>query len=394
MGWNDSGNNDPWNNRNKQSGPPDLDQLLKQFQKKLAGMIGNQKSNGGSSPKDGDKMFNFVAVSAGLIFIAIWIFAGFFIVKAPEEAVELRFGKYTTTVGPGLHWIPRGIQSAYRVDVQQVDSYQYSAEMLTKDENIVKVDVAVQYRKEDPKAYLFNVEDPVESLRQATASALREVVGSNNLTDILTSGRTRIAQDVENQLKMLMENYKTGLSIIKVAMQPAKAPEAVQDAFDDAIKAREDEQRYINQAEAYRLQVLPQAEGQAKRLLADAKAYREQVVLNAKGEIARFDALLPQYRYAPEVMRQRLYLSALGRILNNSTKIFVDSKQGNNNLLYLPLDQLLKAQATNQTKVPYSIQSNEKGQSLTQSSNATERYDTSTSIYPSNSRTNYRGRGY
>jgi modulator of FtsH protease HflK len=392
MGWNESEGKDPWNNRKKQPNAPDLDKLLSNFQKKIAGVINQGKGGDGAGNGSDDKVFTFFAVAAFLFVLVIWAMSGFFTVKPSEEVVILRFGRYLTAVSPGLHWIPRGIESTYRVDVQQVESYEYPAEMLTKDENIVKVAIAVQYRKADPKAYLFNVDDPIESLRQATASALRQVIGGNDLTQILTSGRTRIALAVEEHLKMLLDSYGTGLEIIKVAMQPAKAPDAVQDAFDDAIKAQEDEQRYVKQAEAYRLQVLPQAEGQSKRLLADARAYREQVVFNAKGEIALFDALLPQYKQAPEVMRQRLYLTALENIFKNSTKILMDSQQGSNNLFYLPLDQLLKAQSPIKQVPSLQVHATPSASSESASQRAAS---TANSRYSANyNRNDYRGRGY
>jgi membrane protease subunit HflK len=184
------------------------------------------------------------------------------------------------------------------------------------------------------------VNNPTVSLQQATASALRQVIGNTNLDEILTSGREQVSEDVKIQLIQILKKYQTGIEITQVALQPAKAPDAVKEAFDDAIKAQEDEQRYINQAEAYRMQVIPQASGEKQRVLSDANAYQQQVVLNAKGETARYLALLPEYQQNPDVTRERLYLGALQNVFTNSTKVFVDQKQGNNTLMYLPLDRL------------------------------------------------------
>jgi membrane protease subunit HflK len=233
------------------------------------------------------------------------------------------------------------IESRYVVNVQQVMTYPYQAEMLTQDENIVSVDLVVQYRISNLQDYLFNVSNPHESLQQATASALRQVIGQTKLDDVLTSGREKVRQDTQMVLEKTLELYRTGLIIADVNMQPAKPPEEVTAAFDDAIKAREDEQKFKNQAVTYANRAVPVATGSASRLLAEANAYKQQVVLNAQGETIQFLALLPQYQLAPEVMRKRMYLDTLQFVLGHSSKILVDAPQSNN-MMYLPLDKLMQ----------------------------------------------------
>lgn len=257
-----------------------------------------------------------------------------------ERSVVLRFGRYLETVGPGPHWIPQFIESQYKVNEQNIATYYYDAEMLTLDENIVSVAVAVQYRIADAQSYLFNVVNPVLSLQQATASALRQVLGNTTLDAVLTSGREQVRSDVQMQLEKILGFYKTGILVTNVSLQPAKAPEAVKDAFDDAIKAQEDEQRYINQAQAYEKKVIPVAQGQAQRLLAAASAYEQQVVLKAQGDTRRFLAILPEYKKAPAVTRERLYLGTMEQLMSRSSKVLVDLDKSNN-LVYLPLDKLL-----------------------------------------------------
>jgi membrane protease subunit HflK len=225
------------------------------------------------------------------------------------------------------------------VNVDRVSDYSYSAQMLTKDENLVSVALAVQYRIGDLQEYLFNVADPQESLQQATSSALRQVVGQTTLDQMITEGREAWGSSVQDSLVKILDSYKTGIRIVNVSPQPARAPENVQDAFDDAIKAQEDEKRFKEQARAYEARVVPIAEGNAQRIRAEAQAYAEQVVLKAKGETAEFLELLPQYVLAPYVTGERMYLDAMQQVLSTSQKIIVDNKSGN--LLYLPLDKIV-----------------------------------------------------
>lgn len=335
MAWNepeDKGSPDPWGKKN---GIPELESWLKKIQDKLS-----SGDEGGTQPPSVANSAIWAIVIA-VFFLLIYLFAGFYIVDPQEEGVVLLFGKYQQTVGPGPHWVARMIQSESVVNVQEIQDYSYQANMLTKDENIVDVAVAVQFRIAKPEDYLFNVNSPTISLQQATASALRQVIGNTNLDDILTSGREQVSEEVRVQIVQILEKYKTGIEITQVALQPAKAPDAVKDAFDDAIKAQEDEQRYVNQAQAYRMQVIPQANGEQQRILSNANAYKQQVVLNARGETARYLALLPEYQLNPEITRERLYIGALQNVFTNSTKVFIDQRQGNSTLMYLPLDNIL-----------------------------------------------------
>lgn len=337
MGWNepDKGK-DPWNGKNQ---PPDLDEALKRLQHKLKKtfMRGSDKQDdtqSGANPGGG----GVLALSIAIVAFIIWALSGIFIVDPAEQAAILRFGKYVETVGPGPHWIPRLISSKIVLNVDSVSNYSYSAQMLTKDENLVSISLVVQYRIGDLQEYLFNVADPQEGLQQATSSALRQVVGTTTLDQLITEGREAWGINVQDSLVKILDKYKTGIVIVNVSPQPARAPENVQDAFDDAIKAQEDEKRFRGQAQAYEARVVPIAEGNAKRIFAEAKAYAEQVVLRATGEVSEFLALLPEYTRSPLVTGERMYLDTMQRILSSSSKIVVNSKSGN--LLYLPLDKL------------------------------------------------------
>lgn len=343
MGLNDPDNNNkknPWGGKNQ---PPDLDEALKQLQKKLKGLFGSGQKKADGASASPDSPGRFLLLLIGGVITLLWVLSGIFIVDPAEQAVIMRFGKYIKTVGAGPHWIPRLIESKYVVNVDRVSDYSYSAQMLTRDENLVSVALAVQYRIGDLEEYLFNVADPEESLKQATSSALRQVVGATTLDQIITEGREAWGTSVQDALIKILADYKLGIVIVNVSPQPARAPESVQDAFDDAIKAQEDEKRFKEQARAYEARVVPIAMGNAKRVRAEANAYAEQVVLQAKGETAEFLSLLPEYVNAPAVTGSRMYLDAMQTILSHSSKILVDAKAGN--LLYLPLDQLAKNHA-------------------------------------------------
>lgn len=336
MGWNDpEQGNDQRNNKNQ---PPDLDEALKRLQLKLKQAFsgGSRKSN---KPLDNSTGGGLLVTMIASVLIILWALSGVFIVDPAEQAAILRFGKYVETVSPGPHWIPRFISSKIVLNVDRVSDYSYSAQMLTKDENLVSVAVAVQYRIGDLQDYLFNVTNAEESLQQATSSALRQVVGTTTLDQMITEGRDAWGNSVQDSLVKTLARYKTGIVIVNVSPQPARAPENVQDAFDDAIKAQEDEKRFKEQAQAYAARVVPIAEGNAKRIYQEAKAYAEQVVLHAKGETAEFLALLPEYTKAPFITGERLYLDTMQTILSKSTKIIADTKAGN--MLYLPLDKLM-----------------------------------------------------
>jgi len=333
MGWNDPDKEkDPWSGKNQ---PPDLDEALKRLQKKFKRtFFGRGKKSGGNDDSGGGLIIVLVLIFA----VIIWALAGIFIVDPAERAAILYFGKYKETVGPGPHWIPRLVASKIVRNVDRVLDYSYSGQMLTKDENLVSVSLVVQYRIGDLEDYLFNVADPQESLQQATSSALREVLGTTHLDQIITEGRSVWGARVQKSLIEILAEYKTGIAIVNVSPQPARAPESVQDAFDDAIKAQEDEKRFIEQARAYSARVVPIAKGNAKRILQEAEAYMQQIVLQAKGDVAEFLAILPKYNAAPFVTSERMYLDTMQKVLSKSSKIIVEGKAGN--LLYLPLDKL------------------------------------------------------
>jgi modulator of FtsH protease HflK len=347
MGWNDDPdkNNNPWNAKQQ---PPDLDEALKRLQASLKKFFGWSSSKSSKRPykpnarRKRPAMPKNGGVIAGMLFGAVaflWLLSGIFIVDPAEQAAILRFGKYINTVGAGPHWIPRFICSKIILNVDRVSDYSYSAHMLTKDENLVSVAVAVQYRIGDLQDYLFNVADVEESLQQATSSALRQVVGTTTLDQLITEGRDAWGNNVQDSLVKILSRYKTGIIIVNVSPQPARAPENVQEAFDDAIKAQEDEKRFKEQARAYAARVVPIAEGNAKRIYEEAKAYAAQVVLRAKGDTAEFLGLLPEYKRAPFVTAKRMYLDTMQQVLSNTSKIVVDNKSSN--VLLLPLEQLL-----------------------------------------------------
>ncbi|RAJ99198.1 FtsH protease activity modulator HflK [Aliidiomarina maris] len=344
MAWNQPGNGgdknrDPWKNQGgKDQGPPDLDEALKNLLGKLG--MGGKGGQGGSGQSGGSvpsKLIGLVAVLA----LVVWFIAGFYTVNEAERGVVLRFGAYHTEVTSGLHWRPVFIDEVSNVDVNNVQSQQTSGFMLTEDENVVRVELGVQYRVVNARAYLYNVEAPDDSLAQITDSALRFVVGHNTMDNILTVGREQIRQQTWEIIDRLVERYDLGINVIDVNFLPARPPEEVRDAFDDAIAAQEDEERFIREAEAYAREREPQARGRVRRLQQEAQAQKESAILQAQGEIARFNLLLPQYQAAPETTRQRLYLETLQAIYANNAKVFVDV-DGGNNMLYLPLDQIMQ----------------------------------------------------
>lgn len=342
MSWNepddDKKDKKPWSNR--EESPPDIDEALKKVGAKLRKALGGGPSNSGFSGGNNDDSGLGVLAGFGVVVIfLLWALSGIFIIGPAEESVVLRFGKYLKTVGPGPHWIPRFIDTRITTNVSRVDEFTYSAQMLTKDENIVSVSIAVQYRIGNLKDYLFNVSDPKESLRQATASALRQVVGHTTLDQIITAGRESWGGKVEDMLKELLTDYQVGISILSVSPQPARAPEKVQDAFDDAINAQEDEKRYKEKAYAYAARVIPIAEGRAKRILEEAKAFSSEVILAAKGDVAEFLAILPEYKLTPDITGKRMYLDTLSKVFKDTSKLLVQGDSGK--MLYLPIEKMI-----------------------------------------------------
>ncbi|MCE2595168.1 FtsH protease activity modulator HflK [Motilimonas cestriensis] len=344
MAWNEPGNGgnkdrDPWQNNNKNQGPPDLDEVFKKLSGKFGGVFGG-KGGGGDVSTFGI----MIVVVIGLL---IWGVSGFYTIKEAERGVVLRFGGYHETVLPGLQWNPKFIDRVIPVDVNTIRSLRGKGSMLTADENVVEVEMDVQYKVVDPKQYLFSVTNADDSLSQALDSALRYVVGHTQMNNVLTTGRDVVRKDTWNKLEEITGPYNMGLQVIDVNFLPARPPVEVKDAFDDAIAAQEDEERFIREAEAYEREKEPTARGQVKRIEQEAIAYKEQVTLQAQGEVARFEALLPQYRAAPEVTRERLYIETMQSVLSNTSKVLLDS-QGSNSMMYLPLDKIM--QQSKQTK--------------------------------------------
>ncbi|MGK0498628.1 MAG: membrane protease subunit HflK [Oceanicoccus sp.] len=342
MAWNEPGggdNKDPWNN-GKNDGPPDLDEAFKKLQEKLSGIFGGGggSSSGGSSPPEISG--SLVLLALGIIAI-IWGAMGIYQIDEKDRAVVLRFGKYVETYGPGLHWNPPLIDNKFIVNVTEERQYSSRGLMLTEDENIVELPLTVQYNIADPKAFVLNVKTPELSLQQATDSALRHVVGSSTLDDVVSIGREQIGVDVELRLQEYLDNYGTGIEVVKINIQEAKPPAEVKDAYDDVIKAREDQERLINEAQAYSNGIIPEARGKAQRIIEEANGYKAKVMLEAEGEASRFENLLTEYRKAPEVTRERMYLDAVEDVMTSSTKVLVDI-EGGNNMLYLPLDKLVQ----------------------------------------------------
>ena len=362
MPWNQPGsdNRDPWGQGNGQKGPPDLDEVIRDLQKKLSNLFGGRgsgrRSGGGKGPS-----FSPKAIGPILAVLAVlWLATGFYVVEQGEQAVELRLGAYKTIKEAGLRWhFPYPIESVELVNVQQIRTVEVGyrsssrssqiagvpreALMLTADENIIDIHFAVQYDIKDPRDLLFNVaESPDLVVRGATESAVREIVGRNTMDFAITGGRAEIAQETKILLQRILDRYDTGVNIKAVEMQNAQPPMEVKAAFDDAVKAREDEQRLKNEAEAYENDIIPRARGAAARLGEEAAAYRATVVAAARGEASRFLQVLDEYTKAPEVTRDRLYLDAMQDVYANSTKLLIDQGDGGNNVMYLPLDQLIR----------------------------------------------------
>jgi membrane protease subunit HflK len=345
MGWNeqdDKQGKDPWGNRGNGSGngPPDLDEIVRKMQEGFGGIFGKKTSGVGSGPGKGPSVLIIIVIILAVAVAALMDMVYF--IDQQERGVVLRFGAYHETWQPGLNWrLPRPVDETIAVNVETVREFTHSATMLTQDENIVDVEVAVQWRIKDPAEYLFNVNGPVPTLRQVTESAVREVIGNSELDFVLTEGRSAITQTQLIVLQDTLDEYKAGVLISTVEMQPAKPPDQVKAAFDDAIKAREDEQRVVNEAEAYSNDIIPRARGGAARVREESNAYKATVIARAEGEASRFDQMLTEYKRAPEVTRQRLYLDAMESVLSNTSKILMDI-EGGNSLMYLPIDQLIK----------------------------------------------------
>jgi membrane protease subunit HflK len=333
MAWNDSGNGkDPWDDDGQ---PNDLDRIVQGWQRKLAGIVGGGR--GASAPGSAGAYVMIVLLAVA------WGLTGFYRVDAAERGVEQRFGAFTVETMPGLHWhIPYPIEVVDIVNVNEIDNFPYQTEMLTADRNYVFIQMVVQYRRTDPVAYSFKVVDPESTLQDVTESALREVVGTSTLIRLVTEQRDQIAPRTQEIVQSTLDMYEAGIVVTSISLEDLDYPGAVQEAVDDAQQAENDSSRYVLEADTYEKDIIPRALGSAARVRLDAEAYRERVTRDALGEASRFEALLTEYEKAPRVTRDRLYIEAIEEIYGASNKVFIDAQGGAGNLLYLPLDQLVR----------------------------------------------------
>ena len=343
----DKQNENGWgarDNKNQEQSPPDIEEVFNNLLKKLGG--GNKKG-GSNNTSPNMPSFNLgkILPIAAVIGGIIWGASGFYTIKEAERGVTLRFGEFHSIVQPGLNWKPTFIDKVIPVNVEQVRELKTQGAMLTKDENMVKVEMTVQYRVQNPEKYLFSVSNADNSLGQATDSALRYVIGHMTMNDVLTTGRAVVREDTWKALNDIIKPYDMGLEVIDVNFQSARPPEEVKDAFDDAIKAQEDEQRYIREAEAYAREKEPIARGDAQRIVEEATAYKDRVVLDAQGEVERLQRLLPEFKAAPDLLKERLYIQTMEEVMANTPKVMLDSNNGNN-LTVLPLEQLMGKKTT------------------------------------------------
>nr|WP_086940072.1 FtsH protease activity modulator HflK [Thaumasiovibrio occultus] len=345
MAWNEPGNNnnggsdkDPWGNKNRggrDQGPPDLDEVFGKLSRKLGGVFGGKPSSGGGKGA-GAAGLGLLAAAA----VVVWGLSGFYTIEQVEEGVVTRFGRYHKIAKPGLNWKPTFVDEVYPVNVLSLRALRASGLMLTSDENVINVEIGVQYRVSDPVKYLFNVTNADDSLSQATDAALRATVGDNTMEPLLAAGRQQANETITKTLKEIIQDYDMGLEIVEVTFENARPPAEVNDAFADAIKAREDQERYILEAEAYKNDILPKASGRAERIRLEADAYYETTTNEAQGEVARFERLLPEYLASPDVTRERLYLETMERVYSSTSKVLVDTSN-NNNVMLMPMDSLL-----------------------------------------------------
>ncbi len=352
----------------KGDGPPDLDEVWRDFNSRLGSLFGRKPKRGGNRfggggdngsgngglpqmPKGSPKLVGIIAV----IVVGLWLASGFLIVQEGQVAVVTKFGKYTKTLPPGLQWrLPYPIESNQMVNISQLRTFEVGFRgtarnkvlpeslMLTTDENIVDLQFVVQYRLMSTGApdYLFKTSQPDESVRQAAETAMREIVGKKPMDFVLYSGRTEVANEVQKLAQHILDRYQTGIQISTVAIQNVQPPEQVQAAFDDAVKAGQDRERQINEGNAYSNKVLPEAEGQVARMVQEAEGYRAKVIGDAQGDTSRFSSIETEFAKAPAITRERMYLSTMQEILANSSKVMIDS-QASNNMLYLPLDKIM-----------------------------------------------------
>jgi len=350
MAWNepdkDDNKEDPWNSRpgGNDQGPPDLEDMINSFIKKISGLFGGGSGGSGGGQNGNDTLSGGLVVGVLIILAIIWVGAGFYTVDEQERGVVMRFGvAQEAVVLPGLHWNPPLVDEVTLINVTRVYDRDFSNTMLTEDDNIIDITMSVQYVITNARDYFLEVEDPEISLQHAAESAIRHVVGSSTMDNAITTGREQIALDTMVRLQDYLDVYGTGITIRQVNIDQSLPPQQVRDAFDDVIKADEDNESFQNEARAYANTVIPQARGNALRQLADANAYKEQVIARAEGEAQRFEQLLVEYQRAPEVTRDRLYIDALQTVLSNVSKVMVDVDGSGQNMMVLPLDQIINS---------------------------------------------------
>ncbi len=337
MPWNEpGGDKDPWSGGPKKQGTPSLDEIIGKLSKKFSGKSGGSGGAGSGAPGAGA-----IWVAVGIA-VVLWMLSGFYIVNEGTQGLVLRFGQYQKTTEPGLNWhLPSPVEKVEIVDVASIRSYKYQTTMLTRDENIVAISLAAQFRVKDAYNYIFNVRDPDITLQQAVESALRESVGENTMDFVILEGRTQISALSKELTQKTLDFYKSGIVVTSINLQDSQPPEPVQASFFDAIDAREDKDRYIKEAETYSNAIIPQARGEAARIEAEASAYKESVIARAEGDASRFVQLMKEYQKAPRVTRERLYLETIEGVLSNTSKVMMDSKNSNS-MMYLPLDKLIR----------------------------------------------------
>ncbi len=358
MAWNEPGGkgnpNDPWGNNNRGNNnrggggnqPPDLDEALKQLLDKLNGMFGGKGGGNSGSGNDngGGGIAGMLTIGAAIVLV-LGVFNSIYTLDETERGVVLRLGEYHDTTGPGLNFKVPLVDEVIPVNTTGVREIEVKERMLTEDENIVEIELSVQYRVSDPVAYALRVEGPERTLVAAAESALRHEVGSTEMDQILTVGRNLLADNVQLRLQNYLDVYQTGMVISTANIKDARPPSQVKDAFDDVQKAKQDKDRFTNEAEAYANSVVPEARGRAQRELEEASAYKDRVIARAEGEAARFNDLLVEYKKAPDVMRERMYIDAVSAVYTQTNKVMVDV-DGGNNMMYLPLDQIMKNMPT------------------------------------------------
>jgi membrane protease subunit HflK len=345
MAWNEPGGNpgkrNPWGSNKPEQGPPDLDEVIRNLQRRLSALFGGGtggRGTGGSAPGRGFGLGTILLALA-----TIWAFTGLYRVDAAERGIILRFGRHVDTTLPGLHWhMPWPIETKQIVNTAAIDSFTEQTRMLTSDENLVEINMEVQYRRANALDFAFNVYKPEDTLKEVSESAIREVIGRSKLDSVLESGRLDIVMRTKELVQRTLDAYKIGLEVTAVNLQDVRVPTEVAPAQADAIKAREDRDRLSLAAQAYANDLIPRARGNAARQVQDAQAYKSKKVANAEGEAERFAKLLAEYERAPGVTRERLYIETIERVLKSSRKVFLDTKGDGSNLVYLPIDKLLE----------------------------------------------------